>query len=284
MVKRIFAGRMLAGVTALMAAATLGAFGGVVASSVTPQAAHAGAPGGKITVDTVMERAEWWMATYGVVYSQEQSNAKADGAGEKYRPDCSGFVSMAWHLKKKSDGWDRYTGDLAGFGDTTWLSSLDLLKRGDAILGVSYGHVALFDKWADSSKTAMWIYDEYSTGSAGRYAKIDKSWYSSRSFRGLHYNNMVSDTWGAPTGLVCQYKVSAPSGKLNQRSGPGTNYTVEGYFVNGDYVWAAQDKTVVANGYTYRRFSGSRFSNFSYKLFVGSGDGATFARTSAACL
>jgi hypothetical protein len=191
---------------------------------------------------------------------------------------------MAWHLKKKSDGWDRYTGDLASFGDTSWRSSLDGLTQGDAILGVSYGHVALFDKWDTSAKSAMWVYEEYGTGKEGRYVKISKSWYADRGFRGLHYNNIVSDSWGTPAGLTCQYKVIAPSGRLNQRSGPGTNFTIEGYFTDGALIWAAQDKTVVANGYTYRRFSGGRLPGMSYKLFVGSGDGATFARTSSACL
>ncbi|HCT75779.1 MAG TPA: hypothetical protein DGT23_04135 [Micromonosporaceae bacterium] len=185
---------MLAGVISLAAAAGIGIVGGTLTEAAsTPQPAHASSSiGGYITRTEVLSRAQWWIDTYGAIYSQDQADAKPDPQGQRYRPDCSGFVSMAWHLPKKSNGWDRYTGDLADFGDTTYLGSLSDLKPGDAILGETYGHVALFDKWVDAGKTRMWIYDEYSTGDPGRHTIIDRSWYADRGFRGLRYNKITS--------------------------------------------------------------------------------------------
>ncbi|MGK5445356.1 FG-GAP-like repeat-containing protein [Micromonospora sp. URMC 105] len=178
--------RMMAAGLVLVATTT-----GTVAVGLTTTAAPAQASvvAGSITRTEVLARAKWWMDTYGVVYSQSQSNQKSDGDGHYYRPDCSGFVSMAWHLPKKGDGWDRNTGDLADFGDTTRIS-LGSLRPGDAILGESYGHVALFDKWANADRTQMWVYDEYGTGKEGRHIIQNRSWYASEGFVGLHYNRI----------------------------------------------------------------------------------------------
>jgi hypothetical protein len=149
--------RVICTAAGLLLAAGAGIIAGTSAAVVsTPVAAHASTVGGSISRTEVLARAQWWMNTSGVIYSQQQSYAKLDPDGaHRYRPDCSGFISMAWHLPKKSDGWDRNTNDLAAFGDTTWLGSLDSLLPGDAILGVGYGHVALFDRWANASRTQM---------------------------------------------------------------------------------------------------------------------------------
>jgi hypothetical protein len=180
----------------LLAAATMSA-GAVVTTLLaeTPQPAHASTVGGLITRSEVLARAKWWVDTYGVIYSQKQVDAVDSVTGDAYRPDCSGFVSMAWHLPKKSGGWDRSTEDLNGFGDTTNLSSLSQLLPGDAILFRSgdKGHVALFDHWVDTAKTEMFVYEEYEYGHAGRRTIKERSAYEASGYIGVRYHNIVTD-------------------------------------------------------------------------------------------
>lgn len=178
--------------------------------------AHASSTvGGSITRTEVLTRAEWWVNTYGVIYSQNQNDQKADPDGHPYRPDCSGFISMAWHLPKKSDGWDRNTGDLDAFGDTTYLSSLGELLPGDAILGESYGHVALFDRWANPSRTEMWIYDEYKSGREGRHIIQSRTWYESEGFRGLRYDKITSMMPGSSDAVSRDGVVVSSAGRIS---------------------------------------------------------------------
>ncbi|MFE7949163.1 FG-GAP repeat domain-containing protein, partial [Streptomyces sp. NPDC057426] len=179
--------RVTTALTSLLALGSLAVGTTVVAEAAAPTAAYAAessSVGGPISRTEILARAKWWMDTYGVIYSQDQADAKASVTGEKYRPDCSGFVSMAWRLPK-SGGWDRNTGNLDAFGDTSNVS-LDSLQPGDAILGD--GHVALFDRWTDSSRTEMWIYEEYSTGHAGRHTTKTKAYYAGNGFKGVRYD------------------------------------------------------------------------------------------------
>ncbi|RKR90863.1 hypothetical protein BDK92_5247 [Micromonospora pisi] len=197
LLQRIVPQRIIATATSVLAAATLGltvvAVDTITAAPTPAQAASS--VGGQITRDEVLARARWWIDRYGAIYSQNQADQKPDQDGHPYRPDCSGFVSMAWHLPK-SGGGDRSTRTLATFGDTTWLDSLGELLPGDAILGVSYGHVALFEKWVDSSRTQMWVYEEYQPGLEGRRVVKSRSWYESEGFRGLKYNNVTDGVRG----------------------------------------------------------------------------------------
>src|SRR5690348_16797406 len=109
----------------LAAAAVAGAIAAVQLA--TPQGAMAASPGASITQATIKWRANWWLNKYGAIYSQEQILARpapganytttttgSSGVGkaayaEYYRPDCSGFVSMAWHLPKLNTGRDLST-------------------------------------------------------------------------------------------------------------------------------------------------------------------------------
>jgi hypothetical protein len=162
----------------------------LVGSVVLPGAAHASsAVGGQISSAEVLARAQWWINTYGVIYSQDQADAKPDGDGHSYRPDCSGFVSMAWHLPKLSNGLDRNT-DTLDAGDTEYRASLYDLQPADAILGKAYRHVALFDRWVDAGHTQMYVYEEFQTGQEGRYVIKARSWYEANGFRALHYKKV----------------------------------------------------------------------------------------------
>lgn len=91
---------------------------------VQPVASAASSGGGPIT------RVKYWYERGDTWYSQDQADAVSDGTGDRYRPDCSGLVAMAWHLPKKSDGWDLNTDDFHSYGGKSWLSSLHDTGRG----------------------------------------------------------------------------------------------------------------------------------------------------------
>jgi hypothetical protein len=172
----------------------------------------------------MFQRAAQWVGK--VYYSQDQSDAASDGDGHYYRPDCSGFVSMAWHLPKKSDGWDLNTGDFGSWAGKTWLASLDDLEPGDAILGVSYGHIALFDHWDNSAHTSATVYEEYQTGYTAAHHSVSRSFYDNSGFRGIRYNNKISsqDPDNAPATIV------NPSDHSMQIYARGTDGTLRQWF------------------------------------------------------
>ncbi len=107
----------------------------------TPAPAHA------ITRDKIIERANSWVKKK-VRYSQ-RSYYKG------YRRDCSGFVSMAWKLKRS------YT--------TRTISSrakripIKSLKPGDAVL--TRGHVTIFGGWKSKKKRTYYALEQTTWGS-----------------------------------------------------------------------------------------------------------------------
>jgi len=180
---------------ALLAAASLGLVAATLSTTIAAAPAQASTVAGPISRTEVLARAQWWIDTYGVIYSQDQADAKPDGDGHTYRPDCSGFVSMAWHLPKLANGWDRSTDSLAPeqFADTAYLNSYDDLLPGDAVLGVAYGHVVLFAGWVDAAHTTMRFYEEYDFGQEGRLTTRDRSWFAANGFRAIRYKKV--GTW-----------------------------------------------------------------------------------------
>jgi hypothetical protein len=155
--------------------------------------------GGPITRAEIIGRAQYWFDRGDTWYSQDQADAISDGVGGSYRPDCSGFVSMAWRLPKKTDGWDLNTGDFNTTPNPTapgYLGvqsvALNDLKPGDAILKTSVTHMELFDKWVNASDRTqgMWTFAERDFGRKTEHSIL--SWkYVTNNFRGLRYNGVV---------------------------------------------------------------------------------------------
>ncbi|MFD9971217.1 peptidoglycan-binding protein [Streptomyces sp. NPDC059011] len=117
-----------------------------------PIAGPAGTAGlRKMARADIMNRAKRWVNAK-VPYSM--SRYWADG----YRQDCSGYVSMAWHLPG-----NEWTGSLAQFG--TRIERKDL-QPGDILLfhnlsNPSKGsHVTIFGGWADSARTKYIAYEQ----------------------------------------------------------------------------------------------------------------------------
>ena len=142
--------------------------------------------GGAISRDEVLARAQNWV-DWGVMYSQDQSNPYQDGDGHFYRADCSGYVSMAWHLAKKPGGGDFNTTDFGSTNLKTVLGSYGELTAGDALDGVGYGHIVLFDRWVDAAQTQMWIYQESDYGIPAEHVQRGVSWYQDNGFEPIRY-------------------------------------------------------------------------------------------------
>jgi predicted heme/steroid binding protein len=192
--------RFAASLSIALTAGALGAVG--VATMTTPAVAHASSVGAKISRTEVIDRAKYWYNRGDTWYSQKQSDAISDGTGGAYRPDCSGFVSMAWHLPKKTDGWDFNVGDFTNGPSPSapgWAGDsrigLDSLLPGDAIVsndGTS--HIELFDQWANPAdhSQGIWTYGEHDFGRKTEHDKMSWSYLKSNFF-GLHYNNIIDD-------------------------------------------------------------------------------------------
>jgi len=92
------------------------------------------APAAAITRTQVLTRAHSWVVKR-VIYSQ-----RARYAG--YRRDCSGFVSMAWHLKTS------YTS--RSIHVVARRIPISKLRPGDAVH--TPGHVAIFVRWKNKAR------------------------------------------------------------------------------------------------------------------------------------
>ncbi|WP_369170964.1 peptidoglycan-binding protein [Streptomyces sp. R28] len=114
-----------------------------------------------LSPDTMINRARTWLTANNgapVPYSMERT--WKDG----YRQDCSGYVSMALGLGKPGLN----TVGLADSRVTTRLSSTSQLKKGDLLIDYSttdgdFRHVVIFEKWADTSHSAYWAYEQRGT-------------------------------------------------------------------------------------------------------------------------
>ncbi|WP_412079463.1 hypothetical protein ACLF6K_38525 (plasmid) [Streptomyces xanthophaeus] len=116
------------------------------------------APGGPVTREQVIARAEHWVKKE-VAYSQARW-WKDDVTGGSYRQDCSGFVSMAWQLKDSLT-----TQSLPAVANR--LSGFDQLQAGDA-LDHPAAHAALFGGWTDKAKGDFFYYSQSRPGRPAR--------------------------------------------------------------------------------------------------------------------
>lgn len=126
------------------------------------------APAHAITRPKVIKRAKYWVKKR-VMYSQNRYY-------RGYRRDCSGFVSMAWKLKKS------YTSST--IRSKAKRISWRKLKPGDAVRRP--GHVEIFAGWKNK-KHRRYIALEQSTWGkpALRKVKTFKRGYSALRYRGI---------------------------------------------------------------------------------------------------
>ncbi len=119
----------------------------VLASLLATLVGFVPAPATAITRSEVLSRAHSWVAKR-VIYSQS-----ARYAG--YRRDCSGFVSMAWHLGTSYTSRTIHT--------VAKRIAISQLRPGDAVH--TPGHVAIFVRWKNKAKRTYIAMEEASWGS-----------------------------------------------------------------------------------------------------------------------
>ncbi|MFJ5552564.1 FG-GAP-like repeat-containing protein [Streptomyces sp. NPDC093225] len=152
--------------------------------------AAASSVAGPISRAEVIARARTWVDA-GVPYSMYSYRTDANG---RYRTDCSGFVSMAWHLASSSaNNWGETTGTLLEFTSSIGKESL---KPGDVLLnpdpGAS-GHVVIFNGWANAEHTRYDAYEQ--AGSVGAvHREIPYPYWSGHgTFSPRRYDNIIDD-------------------------------------------------------------------------------------------
>jgi hypothetical protein len=160
--------------------------GGVVANS--PEA-DASTIAGTITRGEMMSRAKFWLGA--VYYNQGLWYSDPDGNGHYYRADCSGFVSMVWHLNGSPvTGSSGNTGAGTLPAVSTRLGSIYDLQPGDALikLGVgNAGHARLFRYWGKDGRAYVY---ELSGGSYVREASYSAAELG--AYTPYRYRNVAS--------------------------------------------------------------------------------------------
>jgi cell wall-associated NlpC family hydrolase len=108
----------------------------------------------------IIKRAKSWLRAnggHGVPYSIQNTY-------KGYRADCSGFVSMAWGLRKPGL-------DTTSLPSAARRVSKKELRKGDILLnrapGAS-GHVVLFEKWGNKEHTKYWGFEQSPGGTKRR--------------------------------------------------------------------------------------------------------------------
>jgi hypothetical protein len=165
--------------------------------------AHASSTvGGTITRSEVLQRAQSWVNAH-VPYSEHvcyPSGASADPYATcsvpDYREDCSGFVSMAWHLTASLN-----TSSLPSV--STQLGSLSQLKPGDILDDIIDGHTILFAGWTNQANGDFIYYSESSPGTVtGQHSdNINNSQIAGLpggNYHAYQYNKILDDTAAAP--------------------------------------------------------------------------------------
>ncbi|MEV0588741.1 VCBS repeat-containing protein [Nonomuraea sp. NPDC050310] len=201
---RLFSGLALVAATFTATAVNL---------AITPTAAHAvvSQPDGKITRSEVLRRAQNWVER-AVRYNKtrDAGTLYTDIEGDnKYGPDCSGLVSMAWHITASASVGGLNTTGFLNWSGKTVLSSPHDLRPGDAI--VNDGHIELFASWKDPGDhtKGAWTYslngggtvtpdgwqDDWAKGpSQNSHGQIgDESWASIQNYTPIRYKNIVDD-------------------------------------------------------------------------------------------
>ncbi|MFF9640873.1 hypothetical protein [Kitasatospora aureofaciens] len=176
--------------TSLAAAAAVSA----LSVTTTAQAVGTSSVGGDISRDEIIARAQNWV-DQAVPYSQTSWHSDSNGS---YRQDCSGLVSMAWHL-----GSSRVTSTLDDV--STPLGSLDDLRPGDMIDNITT-HVVLFTGWTDGSHTTANIIEEPKPGLTARRNTYSRSYLLNNGYKPYRYDRTIDSVPLPPKPAVAPWR------------------------------------------------------------------------------
>ena len=121
-------------------------------------------PGGSVAWCDMQASIQYWAGLDDIQYNQNAHTLNWYG-DRYYRQDCSGLVSMAWHLDtSSSDNWGAWTGNLPDFGtkvSTAYGTTSAYVHPGDALNNQSEGHAVIFAGWASDHKHfSVWSFGD----------------------------------------------------------------------------------------------------------------------------
>jgi hypothetical protein len=165
---------------------------GVVAATT----ANAALAGNWITRDEIMTRAQNWVdqgksLEYDDSRKPETFVPDPDGS-HRYAPDCSGFVSMAWHIDPGE------TGGLTSAQLPIISQQIDLteLRRGDLLNRSGY-HSLLFAGWAADGLHFAYLSfsrDGVDVVQGASFADVELSGHPTTTYRAFRYVNVIEDS------------------------------------------------------------------------------------------
>ncbi|MEV8372778.1 RHS repeat-associated core domain-containing protein [Kribbella sp. NPDC056861] len=162
-----------------------------------------------ISRDEIIKRAQEWVKNQPGGYDQEGYNW-GPGEGPRYRLDCSGYISMAWHL-----GENRWTGSLPEVSSEI---SRDDLQAGDILnsrstIPAAKQHVFLFEKWIDKEAGTFSYYSFGNTPVSHDTANINQDFldgHPNSDYVARRYNAVIDDT-PAPAPAPAPVPAPAPA-------------------------------------------------------------------------
>ena len=257
---------------------------GPAAVALSQEAAHASTVGGSISRSEVLQRAQYWV-NQGFTYSQAAPDA-ADPAGKTYRRDCSGLVSMAWHLNVARGLLTNEFLSMAQSNNTMHTIAVDDLQPGDAVVqdddgAGPDGHIELFAFWKDANHhDGAYVYsfnrpgetveNPYAASNFG-YVGFD-DWTDLNTFQAIRYNNIADDA-GQPSSGSAVF-----DGRLYEFA-RGTDGTIK-YWYGSGAGWSAINTigTGISGALASAVFNGSLYlfgtaSDGSIKYWLGGGTG-----------
>ncbi|QZN86361.1 hypothetical protein [Cellulomonas sp. C5510] len=180
----------------------------------TGSEARASDVGGPINRAEVLARAQFWVDRQ-VPYSQSASHPDPDG--RLYRQDCSGMVSMAWHLGSSlsTRTLPNVSVRLGGFGE---------LAPGDMLLRPGV-HARIFAGWTDGSRTAAWVYEQPNWNLTARKTTYSMAAMAGQGYQAWRYTGIRDDAPTQAPVLPTTYDrvaVVDGSGSLSVKQGPLT--------------------------------------------------------------
>ncbi|MGW6704371.1 hypothetical protein ACWGDE_05705 [Streptomyces sp. NPDC054956] len=254
-------------------------------------AAPTSSVGGKISRSEIIGRAEYWM-NKGLPYDQDGSYT--DSSGKTYRTDCSGYVSMAWHLAGSPN--------TIALNDYSYEINMSELKPGDILN--SPAHVILFDKWEDAAKTRFSYYTFGSTPVAHRTVSVnDATWdsHAVSTYTPRRYTNVIDDVsvkdtvhlqritpngdlfnaegdfaagkwspWANQSASQLKEVTSAGTGSVNRVFAIGSDNKI--YEKDGDYAagkWSGWFAPALDNSKTFTAVSASSYGNTVHLVAIG---------------
>ncbi|WP_369184077.1 hypothetical protein [Streptomyces sp. Y1] len=221
----------LSKLTRVALAASIAASGAIAVTALTPTVASAATTstvGGQISRSEILSRAQYWFSQNpGLTYNQ--GGTFRDSSGRSYRTDCSGYVSMAWHL-----GYSANTQSL--WDSESYEIPRSDLRAGD-ILDSYYNHVILFEKWDDDAHTTFSYYSFGSTPVKHRTGVSINGTLDSHpnsEYHARRYKNVVEDVNVSPSSLPAGTLVKSPNGPSVKVIINGAGVPVAGSDVGAD--------------------------------------------------